>query len=224
MQFASFHMLSYFMEGVESIESDSLFNEFIFKAIRDRNEGIRQFILGNQLYKVEVSRDDYPLESIMARFLQSDRVNLSNPPKDIVETILHETNLDIYKMYIAAKFNPSKYGVKPLLDAGTTGIFEYLLSNGIVDINATDANGQTVLINLCKVYRHENLPLIELLYNHGVDIRLIDHDGHDAVYYLEKQLTKFYGEYCELIKSTVDLLKKWGYILNHANLCQDTDW
>ena len=205
INFALFHILSPFMDAVETNENDQEFHDFIYQAIDYRDEGRRQFILGNRDRGIQVEHEDYPIELITARILKSERVNLANAPDNIVNIVLGDDYLENFRVYVKAGFNFGKYGGRTLINTRSIEIFEARIP--YVDVNVVDKKGETVLIKYCKEYSHNNNERITLLVKHGANVKILDNEGHDCIYYLEKQLGKYYGDYSYRIKNTIDLLK-----------------
>lgn len=150
INFAQFYLLHTFMEGVERIESDQEFNQVIYKAIPKLRDGMRQFILSNNDGDQEnrVSFDDYPIVEIVDRLLRSPRVDLSNPPEDLLQHIMSEPNLQVYNIYTRAGYQPYKYDIRPIVYARSDEILNYLLQ--VININTRNKDGETALTFLAK--------------------------------------------------------------------------
>lgn len=187
INFALFHIFSTFMEGVERIESDIEFNQFIYEAIPHMKSGTRQFILGNHDAGNDVSFDDYPIVDLVDRLLKSERADLSNPPEVTLDYILNENELFVYNIYCRAKFNPMKYDIRPLVHASNQPILNYLLK--VMDINTQNSSGETALIYMSKHYNRYNSKQIQQLLLSDADPSIKDKQGHDAKYYLANKST-----------------------------------
>ena len=58
-----------------------------------------------------------------------------------------------------------------------------LMSVG-VDINATNKDGQNILMGWCQL--SDDISLIQMVLDNGADINMQDLKGHNAQYYLQK--------------------------------------
>jgi hypothetical protein len=180
MNFAQFHLLHTVMEGVERIQSDTDLNNFIFRAIPQIRDGVRQFILLNNHHKV--SHDDYPIVQIVDRLLRSKRIDLSNPPENVLKCIMTEPNLGVYNLYARSHYRPQNYDIQAIVNANNEPILNYVLT--VININTQNKDGETALIFILKRGKqYYDQYMINRLLMLGADPSIVDNTGHDANYY-----------------------------------------
>lgn len=165
-----------YLNSIETIKSDTEFNELVQIALLHRYDGMRHYI--HQGYH----RDEYPIQMIVDRLLVSPRVNLVNPPQRVVDSLLKESKLDIFKQFISKGFRPNNYYFTPLLTHDPK-MREFLYT--MIDVNVKNPSGETALIKIAKRYNHSlDKHLIADLLEHGAEPSIRDNLGRDTHYYL----------------------------------------
>lgn len=178
-------MLDDFMFGVETLARVD-FMEFIYFAIKNYDYGEDTFYRncpGAGYMFGNIGDAKYPAAQIIKRLLQY-QVDLSDAPWKVAQKIFMVPDLELYKLFIDAKFDPRKYETAPLVTVSKEDILRFNLSLG-VDPNVRSGEGKTALAYILQ-HLSRSTEFISILLNAGAKVDAVDCESHNAIYYLDK--------------------------------------